>query len=196
MEIFIEGKKNERATKNHRKKITELILQHFDNESIGQLLNKAPLKQGISILPAGASNTSRNKAIQNLLAGKNLKYVIHILESGQFNSFIQRNYENENFEGSVDGFIAQLKEEDGFGLDYLLHLIATEKIESVVQLFQGSVDEVKQLSEFLENEEFSKFKFQRQQEPDSLSGDIVNNELQAQIKKLQNEKQNLQKNGS
>ena len=76
------------------KSIAELILQHFDNESISQLLAKAPLKQGMSILPAGSSNIARKKAIQNLVANKNLKYIINILESGQFNIFVQENYEN------------------------------------------------------------------------------------------------------
>lgn len=174
------------------KSITELLLQHLDNESIGQLLIKAPLKQGMSIL-ASASNIARNKSIQNLLVNKNLKYVIHILESGQFNVFVQGNYENATEKVTLDEFRVHLKETNGLALDYLLYLISTDKIDSVVSMFNGNPVEVKQLSEFLKAEGFSGFRFHRRQEPEIESKDLARIELESQINKWKNENQRLQK---
>lgn len=175
------------------KSIAELILQHFDNESISQLLAKAPLKQGMSILPAGSSNIARKKAIQNLVANKNLKYIINILESGQFNIFVQENYENLPKKKSLDEFKLQLTRTNGSALDYLLYLISVDNIDSLVALFNDNSVEVKQFSSFLESEGFGDFIFhrpiQQQSEPDN--SDVI--KLASQINKLQNDNQRLQK---
>ena len=175
------------------KSIAELILQHFDNESISQLLAKAPLKQGLSILPARSSNIARKKAIQNLVANKNLKYIINILESGQFNIFVQENYENLPKKKSLDEFKLQLTRTNGSALDYLLYLISVDNIDSLVALFNDNSVEVKQFSSFLESEGFGDFIFhrpiQQQSEPDN--SDVI--KLASQINKLQNDNQRLQK---
>lgn len=175
------------------KSIAELILQHFDNESIGQLLAKAPLKQGMNVLPAGSSNIARKKAIQNLLANKNLKYIITILESGQFNIFVQENYENLSQKQSLDEFKVQLTKTNGSALDYLLYLISVDHIDSLVALFDDNPVKVKEFSSFLESEGFGDFIFHRPVQKKSESNNSDVNKLAPQINKLQNENQRLQK---
>lgn len=173
--------------------IIELLLQHLDNEVIGQLLNKAPLKQGLSILPTNASNIARNKAIQELLSNKNLKYVISVFESGQFNSLIQTNYEEKPEPISLDELKVRLTETEGLALDSLLSMISKNRVSSVVQLFKGSAVEVNRLSEYIDDEGLGNFRFQRRRELNTIvvnSGVIA---LESQIKKLQSENQRLQK---
>lgn len=175
------------------KSIAELILQHFDNEAISQLLAKTPLKQGMSILPTGSSDIARKKAIQNLLANKNLKYIINILESGQFNIFVQENYEDLSKNKPLDEFKLELTRTNGSALDYLLYLISVDHMGSLVSLFNGNSVEVKQFSSFLESEGFGDFIFHRpiQQQSESDNSNVI--KLASQINKLQNDNQRLQK---
>jgi len=175
------------------KSIIELLLLHFDNETIGQLLNKAPLKQGLSILPASASNVARNKAIQNLLVNKNLKYVISALESSQFNSFVQSDFKEYEERMSLDEFKTKLVETNGMALEYLLYMISQEKIDEAVQLFQSNTAEVQLVSKLMNDEGLEGFRFKRLQESEKTIVDSNINDLDAQIKKLQNENQRLQK---
>ena len=128
-----------------------------------------------------------------MVANKNLKYIINILESGQFNIFVQENYENLPKKKSLDEFKLQLTRTNGSALDYLLYLISVDNIDSLVALFNDNSVEVKQFSSFLESEGFGDFIFhrpiQQQSEPDN--SDVI--KLASQINKLQNDNQRLQK---
>lgn len=175
------------------KSVIELLLQHFDNETIGQLLNKAPLKQGLSILPVGASDLARNKAIQTLLINKNLKYVISAFESSQFSSFVQTDFKEYVERMSLEELKSKIVETDGLALEYLLYMLSQEKIDEVVQLFHSNTADVQLISELMNEGSLENFRFKRRQEPEKLIVDSNIDELEIQIKKLQNENQRLQK---
>lgn len=176
-----------------RKRIIELLLQHFDNELISQLLNKAPMKQGLNILPINAPENSKNKVIQILLSEKNLKYIISILESGNYLNVVQGEYDDLHERYSLDGFYASLKETDGRSLDYLIFLITYDKMEGLSNLFLDDPVKVEELSTFLKNEGLDQVKIKKYERVNEEVKDTESEILKQTIIKLQNENKSLKK---
>lgn len=136
------------------KEILKLILQHLDNNALGYLLQKAPLKQGVNILLPGASKNIRNKVIQILVAPKNLKYVKSAFETGKFNSFIHENYEITNKRYDFLEFKEYLKQTKGKAIDYLIFLLSEEGMNALNDLFADSLDNVKDIYNFFDESIF------------------------------------------
>lgn len=94
---------------------------------------------------------------------------------------------------SLDEFKTKLVETNGMALEYLLYMISQEKIDEAVQLFQSNTAEVQLVSKLMNDEGLEGFRFKRLQESEKTIVDSNINDLDAQIKKLQNENQRLQK---
>lgn len=168
--------------------ITELVLQHLDNEAIGLLLEKAPQKRGISILPVGAKDIIRNKAIQTLLLNKNLKYVVSVIESGQFNGWLKENYEEITIAPQIEEFKGHIKKTNGLAIGYLLYLIEIGEMSKATKLFGGNLIEVKQFSKFLESEGLNDIRLEREKKEPNIDSDV-----EIRIQELEEENQKLQK---
>ncbi|MCT4401897.1 hypothetical protein [Leuconostoc suionicum] len=173
--------------------IIKIVLQHLDNETISRLLNKVPLKQGLLVLPDGASDNARNKAIQNLTLEKNLKYIISVLESGQYKTLVKRNYDNLKNGYNVNDFQIDLKKSHGETLDYLIYLISENKLAGLINFFNDDLVIVKEFTDFLKVENFNEIRFKRDIKPNKTNQPAENDIFQKKINKLENENNNLKR---
>lgn len=175
------------------KEIIKLILEHLDNVEISRLLNKVPLKQGLLVLPDGASENARNKALQKLTLDKNLKYVIPLLESGQYSNFVKGNYENLKQGYSIEEFQLDLKKSHGELLDCLIYLIAENKLAGLINFFNNDIVVVREFKEFLIAEKINQIRFKRKIKANKAVQQPETEVLQKKINKLENENKNLKR---
>ncbi len=175
------------------KEIIKLILEHLDNVEISRLLNKVPLKQGLLVLPDGASENARNKALQKLTLDKNLKYVIPLLESGQYSTFVKGNYKNLKQDYSIEEFQLDLKKSHGELLDCLIYLIAENKLAGLINFFNNDIVVVREFKEFLIAEKINEIRFKRKIKTNKAVQQPETEVLQKKINKLENENKNLKR---
>lgn len=173
--------------------IIKLLLSYMDNESINQVLKKAPMKQGIVILPAEATRSIRDKVIQTLSNAKNLKYVINVFESGTFNIFINNDYTDQH-RLSLDDLKAHISETEGLGLDYLVYLISKRGISAIIELFDENLNNVSNFSDYLKNQQGDNLTFTRNVVEEESTESVRVRNLETENNKLHNENRKLQKN--
>lgn len=177
-------------------KLTELILSHLENSSINQLLNKAPMKRRISVLPSGASNSMRTKAIDELASGKNINYVLTAFENGQFNGLINEKYSKETDVLNEEQLKRRLNSLKGEGLEYLLFVISTHGREALEKMFNSNPESIDIFSSYLQELGIDDYKLRRQEEylPKNEDGDYAEvRRLEEQYQKLQGEFTKFQK---
>lgn len=122
-------------------KISRFLLMRFDNQHLSKLQSQIPKKtKGVPLLANNSPIVLKKRVIEDLFKGKNLKYWLNYIISGNFHHLLEKstlNFENFDLISSTT-FLSQFKKDDIEELNLvLIYLLENGGIERLDNFFES-----------------------------------------------------------